>query len=54
MVTYTAVREVRAKDIREEEKDLVLGIVGRRSGDVRLDAVNLFPFACRIKNALVI
>ena len=52
-VAYGVVGERNAKDVGEEEEDLVLGVVDGRSSNVGIDTADIFPFAWRYISNLI-
>lgn len=46
MITDSVVDQLRAEDVSKEDDDFVFGIIFRGRGDVGVDAVDFFPFAC--------
>jgi hypothetical protein len=47
MTTYTVIRELEAKDVRQVDDGLVFRVIDLRSSDIRLDAVDHFILPLR-------
>lgn len=44
IATNLVVNELRSEDIRQEQKDFVLGIIDRRGRHIGVNSIDLLPF----------